>query len=180
MISNITSRSKLITLKSKKCFKCKVFLNTFLTIIGTWMRSRCLLVVLYVINFILIICGIGCFCNTKCSCAFPVRNVLKSLIGSKKPCITICRSLGQCIFSSCLFVGYNSPLVDANWARNNMQVFQHAKPLTQVPLVGPLLTPPVNVTAVARVSVRAATDPVFPPGVVDVYGILRYSQQKSV
>ncbi|CAL0305743.1 unnamed protein product [Lupinus luteus] len=58
-------------------------------------------------------------------------------------------------------------------------VLQHAKPLNQVPLVGPLLTPPVNVTAVAKVAVRAATDPVFPPGIVDVYGIQRYSQHKS-
>ncbi|KAF1871875.1 hypothetical protein Lal_00020670 [Lupinus albus] len=58
-------------------------------------------------------------------------------------------------------------------------VLQHAKPLSQIPLVGPLLTPPVNVTAVAKVAVRAATDPVFPPGVVDVYGIQRYSHPKS-
>ncbi|XP_073277185.1 uncharacterized protein At1g32220, chloroplastic-like [Primulina huaijiensis] len=57
-------------------------------------------------------------------------------------------------------------------------VLQHARPLIQVPLVGPLFTPPVSVTAVANVAVRAATDPVFPPGVVDVYGILRYSQQR--
>lgn len=59
-------------------------------------------------------------------------------------------------------------------------VLQHAKPLSQLPLFGPLFTPPVNVTAVAKVAVRAATDPVFPPGIVDIYGILRYSQQKSV
>lgn len=59
-------------------------------------------------------------------------------------------------------------------------VLQRAKPLSQIPLIGPLFTPPVNVTAVAKVAVRAATDPVFPPGVVDVYGILRYSQQQSV
>ncbi|KAJ6995278.1 hypothetical protein NC653_017915 [Populus alba x Populus x berolinensis] len=57
-------------------------------------------------------------------------------------------------------------------------VLQHAKPLKQLPLVGPLFTPPVNVTAVVKVAVRAATDPVFPPGIVDVYGILRYSQQQ--
>ncbi|KAI3473027.1 hypothetical protein Pfo_030110 [Paulownia fortunei] len=57
-------------------------------------------------------------------------------------------------------------------------VLQHAKPLNQVPLVGPLFTPPVNVNAVAKVAVRAATDPVFPPGIVDVYGILRHSQQR--
>ncbi|KAK9116260.1 hypothetical protein Sjap_015207 [Stephania japonica] len=55
-------------------------------------------------------------------------------------------------------------------------VLQHAKPLNRVPLVGQLLTPPVNVTAVAKVAVRAATDSVFPPGIIDVYGILRHSQ----
>ncbi|XP_010541546.1 PREDICTED: uncharacterized protein At1g32220, chloroplastic [Tarenaya hassleriana] len=58
-------------------------------------------------------------------------------------------------------------------------VLQQAKPLSQLPLVGPLFTPPVNVTSVAKVAVRAATDPVFPPGIVDVYGIQRHSQQKS-
>ncbi|TVU10914.1 hypothetical protein EJB05_44469, partial [Eragrostis curvula] len=57
-------------------------------------------------------------------------------------------------------------------------VLQNAKPLTRLPLVGPLLTPPVSVTSVAKVAVRAATDPVFPPGIVDVYGIMRYSEQK--
>ncbi|KAI3863196.1 hypothetical protein MKW92_044399 [Papaver armeniacum] len=57
-------------------------------------------------------------------------------------------------------------------------VLQRAKPLSRVPLVGPLLTPPVSVNAVARVAVRAATDSVFPPGIVDVYGILRHGQQK--
>ncbi|CAN4075753.1 unnamed protein product [Withania somnifera] len=59
-------------------------------------------------------------------------------------------------------------------------ILQRAKPLSQIPIVGPLFTPPVNVTAVAKVAVRAATDPVFPPGVIDVHGILRYSQQRSV
>ncbi|KAK4374104.1 hypothetical protein RND71_004781 [Anisodus tanguticus] len=59
-------------------------------------------------------------------------------------------------------------------------ILQRAKPLSQIPLVGPLFTPPVNVTAVAKVAVRAATDPVFPPGVIDVHGIIRYSQQRSV
>ncbi|KDP33474.1 hypothetical protein JCGZ_07045 [Jatropha curcas] len=58
-------------------------------------------------------------------------------------------------------------------------ILQHAKSLNQLPLVGPLFTPPVNVTAVAKVAVRAATDPVFPPGIIDVYGILRYTQQRS-
>ncbi|KAL0910260.1 hypothetical protein M5K25_021223 [Dendrobium thyrsiflorum] len=57
-------------------------------------------------------------------------------------------------------------------------ILQHAKPLNKVPVFGPLLTPPVSVTAVAKVTVRAATDQVFPPGIVDVYGILRFSEQK--
>ncbi|GAB4859194.1 hypothetical protein Ancab_010654 [Ancistrocladus abbreviatus] len=59
-------------------------------------------------------------------------------------------------------------------------VLQHAKPLCQAPIVGPLFIPPVNVTAVAKVAVRAATDPVFPPGIIDVHSISRYSQQKLV
>ncbi|KAB1204763.1 hypothetical protein CJ030_MR8G027390 [Morella rubra] len=58
-------------------------------------------------------------------------------------------------------------------------VLERAKPLKQLPLVGPLFTPPVSVTSVAKVAVRAATDPVFPPGIIDVEGIQRYSQQKS-
>ncbi|KAJ0984421.1 hypothetical protein J5N97_002777 [Dioscorea zingiberensis] len=57
-------------------------------------------------------------------------------------------------------------------------VLQHAKPLNRLPLIGALFTPPVSASAVAKVAVRAATDPVFPPGIVDVYGILRYSDQK--
>ncbi|KAF3657319.1 hypothetical protein FXO37_14993 [Capsicum annuum] len=48
-------------------------------------------------------------------------------------------------------------------------ILQRAKPLSQIPIVGPLFTPPVNVSAVAKVAVRAATDPVFPPGVIDVH-----------
>ena len=54
-------------------------------------------------------------------------------------------------------------------------VLQVAKPSNQIPLVGPLLTPPVNVTAVAKVAVTAATatDPVFPPGIIDANGIQR-------
>ncbi|XP_074563309.1 uncharacterized protein At1g32220, chloroplastic-like [Curcuma longa] len=58
------------------------------------------------------------------------------------------------------------------------KVLQHVKPLSSIPVVGPLFTPPVNVTSLAKVAVRAATDPVFPPGIVDVYGILHYGQQK--
>ncbi|KAM1021712.1 hypothetical protein ACFX2J_042564 [Malus domestica] len=57
-------------------------------------------------------------------------------------------------------------------------LFQYTRPLSQLPLVGPLFTPPVNVTSVANVAVTAATDPVFPPGIVDVQGIQRYTQKK--
>ncbi|XP_078439450.1 uncharacterized protein At1g32220, chloroplastic-like isoform X2 [Wolffia australiana] len=57
-------------------------------------------------------------------------------------------------------------------------VLKHAKPLSGVPVVGPLFIPPVNVAAVARVAVRAATDQVFPPGVVDVHGIIRHANRK--
>ncbi|KAJ6364793.1 hypothetical protein OIU76_029712 [Salix suchowensis] len=56
-------------------------------------------------------------------------------------------------------------------------VLRHAKLLTHLPLIGPLLIPPVNVTSVAKVAVRAAVDPAFPSGVVDVYGILQHSQR---
>ncbi|GAV60057.1 NAD_binding_10 domain-containing protein [Cephalotus follicularis] len=58
-------------------------------------------------------------------------------------------------------------------------VLQYLKPLTRIPLIGPLFISPVNVTAVAKVAVNAATDPAFPPGVVDVDGILQYSRQKA-
>ncbi|EOY04340.1 NAD(P)-binding Rossmann-fold superfamily protein, putative isoform 1 [Theobroma cacao] len=58
-------------------------------------------------------------------------------------------------------------------------VLQHAKFLTRIPLIGPLFIPPVKVTSVAKVAVRAAIDPLFPSGIVDVYGILQHSQQKS-
>jgi hypothetical protein len=59
----------------------------------------------------------------------------------------------------------------------SLQVLQNAKPLTRLPLIGPLLTPPVSAASVGKAAVRAATDPVFPPGIVDVYGIMRYSEQ---
>ncbi|KAG4108910.1 hypothetical protein GLYMA_U003166v4 [Glycine max] len=60
-------------------------------------------------------------------------------------------------------------------------VLQVAKPLNQIPLVGPLLTPPVNVTAVAKVAVTAATatDPVFPRGSLTPMEYNVYCQNKS-
>ncbi|KAH7554350.1 hypothetical protein JRO89_XS12G0173500 [Xanthoceras sorbifolium] len=58
-------------------------------------------------------------------------------------------------------------------------ILQHAKLLTQIPLIGSLFIPPVGVTSVAKVAVTAATDSAFPPGIVDVYSILQHSQRKS-
>ncbi|KAM3397541.1 hypothetical protein P3S68_001053 [Capsicum galapagoense] len=60
------------------------------------------------------------------------------------------------------------------------KILQHAKPLSQIPLVGLLFIPPVNLIAVGKVAVRAATNPVFPPDVIDVHEILRCSQQRTV
>lgn len=57
-------------------------------------------------------------------------------------------------------------------------ILQHAKPLSRLPVVGPLLIPPVSVETVAKVAVRAATDQAFPPGIVDVFGILRFGEHK--
>ena len=54
-----------------------------------------------------------------------------------------------------------------------VQVLKHAKSASQIPLVGPLFVPPVNVKAVAKAAVRAATDNAVPPGVLDVWGINR-------
>lgn len=58
-------------------------------------------------------------------------------------------------------------------------VFKYVKFLTNIPLIGPLFIPPVNVKSVAKVAVKAAIDQSFPPGIVDVYGIEQHSKQKS-
>ncbi|OAE28091.1 hypothetical protein AXG93_136s1060 [Marchantia polymorpha subsp. ruderalis] len=52
-------------------------------------------------------------------------------------------------------------------------ILRNMKPATQIPVIGPLLTPPVKVTAVAKAAVRAAIDNAVPPGMLDVWGILR-------
>lgn len=62
------------------------------------------------------------------------------------------------------------------WLLWFLQVLQHAKLLTRIPLIGPLFIPPVHVSSVAKVAVRAATDPAFPPGILDVYSILQRSR----
>ncbi|KAF8035050.1 hypothetical protein BT93_C1162 [Corymbia citriodora subsp. variegata] len=49
-----------------------------------------------------------------------------------------------------------------------LQIFEHAKVVNQLLLIGPLITPPVNVTAVAKVAVQAAADPAFAPVIIDV------------
>ncbi|KAG2497539.1 hypothetical protein HYH03_004286 [Edaphochlamys debaryana] len=47
----------------------------------------------------------------------------------------------------------------------------NAKSLSELPLVGAALVPPVSVTTVARAAVRAATDPSVPAGVIDVWAL---------
>ena len=56
---------------------------------------------------------------------------------------------------------------------------QYAEVFIIIPLTGPMFSPPVNVTSMARVAVRAAIDPACPLGIVDVYGIIQHRQQKS-
>lgn len=57
-------------------------------------------------------------------------------------------------------------------------ILRHAKPLRKLPLVGALFNPLLNITSVANAALRAAIDPVFPPGVIDLDGIHHYSQEK--
>lgn len=52
------------------------------------------------------------------------------------------------------------------------KIMKQAKSASQIPVVGGLFVPPVNVVTVAKAAVRAAVDPV-PPGVMDVWGIMR-------
>lgn len=47
--------------------------------------------------------------------------------------------------------------------------------MTKIPVIGPLLIPPVNVKSVATTAVKAAVDPDFASGVIDVYQILQQS-----
>ncbi|KAJ7971167.1 NAD(P)-binding rossmann-fold protein [Quillaja saponaria] len=58
-------------------------------------------------------------------------------------------------------------------------LLQYAKPLTHIPLVGPLFIPPVKVTSVAKVAVKAAIDPSVPSGILDVYKIRKYVTELS-
>ncbi|CAI5511719.1 unnamed protein product [Closterium sp. Naga37s-1] len=51
--------------------------------------------------------------------------------------------------------------------------FKNLPFLSRLPLIGPALVPPVPVSAVASVAIRAATEHSFPAGIVDVWGILR-------
>ena len=48
-----------------------------------------------------------------------------------------------------------------------------AKNLSSLPLIGLGATPPVSVDAVAKALIAAATDPVVPPGIMDVWTIKR-------
>ncbi|XP_048602348.1 uncharacterized protein At1g32220, chloroplastic-like isoform X1 [Brassica napus] len=53
------------------------------------------------------------------------------------------------------------------------------KEVTKIPLIGPLLIPPVSVKSVAGTAVKAAVDPEFASGVVDVYQILQHKTTPS-
>ncbi|KAJ0098311.1 hypothetical protein Patl1_21544 [Pistacia atlantica] len=59
-----------------------------------------------------------------------------------------------------------------------MQILKHAKLLSKIPLIGLLFIPPVHVTSVAKVVLTAATDPTFPHGIIDAYGILQHGHRK--
>lgn len=52
-------------------------------------------------------------------------------------------------------------------------LLKNVQAVSQVPVVGKLLVPPVKVATVAKVAVRSATDNSIPPGVMDVWGIRR-------
>ncbi|EFJ16128.1 hypothetical protein SELMODRAFT_116985, partial [Selaginella moellendorffii] len=51
--------------------------------------------------------------------------------------------------------------------------FRNLKSMTRVPVLGNLVVPPVKVTSVAKASIRSAVDNAVPPGVLDVWGIMR-------
>jgi len=51
----------------------------------------------------------------------------------------------------------------------------NARQLSETPVVGSLLLPPLSVQAVARAAVAAATDDGVPSGVMDVWEIEKYS-----
>ncbi|KAG6498860.1 hypothetical protein ZIOFF_038610 [Zingiber officinale] len=61
---------------------------------------------------------------------------------------------------------------------DTFRAFHHTLLLRKIPIIGPFFTPPVNVAKVAKVVVRGATDPTFPPGIVDVYNIISLGKQK--
>lgn len=52
-------------------------------------------------------------------------------------------------------------------------LLKHTKSVSRVPVLGNLLLPPVKATTVAKAAVRAATENAVPPGVMDVWGIMR-------
>ncbi|KAJ0098517.1 hypothetical protein Patl1_21542 [Pistacia atlantica] len=52
------------------------------------------------------------------------------------------------------------------------------KSLSKIPLIGSVFIPPFHVTSAAKVVLTAATDPTFPPGIIDAYGILQHGHRK--
>lgn len=57
-------------------------------------------------------------------------------------------------------------------------LLKNVKPVTRIPVVGKLLVPPVKAVTVAKAAVRSATDNSIPPGVMDVWGIMRLGEDQ--
>lgn len=57
-------------------------------------------------------------------------------------------------------------------------LLKNVKSVSQLPVVGNLLVPPVKVVTVAKAAVRSATDNAVPPGVMDVWGIMRLGEEQ--
>lgn len=58
-----------------------------------------------------------------------------------------------------------------------LEVLLKHKAISQVPVLGKLLVPPVKVATVAKVAVRSAIDNSIPPGVMDVWSILHFGEE---
>lgn len=52
-------------------------------------------------------------------------------------------------------------------------LLKNVKAASRIPVVGKLLVPPVKAVTVAKAAVRSATENSVPPGVMDVWGIMR-------
>ncbi|KAJ0041975.1 hypothetical protein Pint_18861 [Pistacia integerrima] len=58
-----------------------------------------------------------------------------------------------------------------------MQILKCAKLLSKILLIGPLFIPPVHVTS-GKGACNLRIDLTFPPGIIDIYGILQHGHQE--